>query len=215
MEELTVLDTAKPIETETDNLAATERSTVKRAAKRASYDRLELYSIIDTNAIGHIGFIENNTPFVIPLNVWRMDNALYLHCLNGGRLSKHLATQDQVCVSFAEHNAWVLSKSAYHTSANYRSAVLFGQFTQVRDQEEFDRAFATVINQIEAGRWDKVRQPSPTEIKTTAMLKMDIHEGSVKSRTGGPNEEPDDLELPVWSGILPLITSHGDPEVMY
>lgn len=207
-----MLDTTK---TGKDKLAKTERSTVRRAAKRASYDRDELYSIIDANPIGHIGFIENNTPFIIPINVWRMDNALYLHCLNGGRLSKHLITQNQVCVSFAEHNAWVLSKSAYHTSANYRSAVLFGQFTLVADQDEFNRAFATVINQIEAGRWDHVRQPSATEIKTTAMLKMEIVEGSVKSRTGGPNEEADDLQLPVWSGILPLITSLGEPEVMY
>ncbi len=210
-----MLDTAKPMAAETDNLATTERSTVRRGAKRASYDRQELYSIVDANPIGHIGFVENSAPFVIPLNVWRMDNALYLHCLNGGRLSKHLTSQDQVCISFAEHNAWVLSKSAYHTSANYRSAVLFGQFTQVTDQREFSQAFATVINQIESGRWDHVRQPSPTEIKTTAMLKMDIHEASVKSRTGGPNEESDDLTLPVWSGLIPLITARGDPEVMY
>jgi len=36
------------------------------------------------------------------------------------------------------------------------------------------------------------------------MLAMPIDEGSVKLREGGPIDEEDDLEVPCWSGHIPI-----------
>lgn len=111
---------------------------------------------------------------------------------------------EQICVSFAECSEWVMAKSAYHHSANYRSAVLFCSGERVVNPTEFDRVFKVVINQIEPDRWQQVRHPSAQERKGTALMKLTIDEGSFKSRTGGPNEEPEDMELPVWHGTKPV-----------
>ena len=35
---------------------------------------------------------------------------------------------------------------------------------------------------------------------------------SVKVRTGPPNDDPEDLGLPYWAGVLPLVTGPGTPQ---
>ena len=184
-------------------LAHGSASTVRRGAKRASYDRETVYQLVDDLKLGHIGFVANGRPVVIPMTVWRVEDDLFIHVANKSRLHKMLGNGEQVCISFAECSEWVLSKSAYHHSANYRSAVLFCSGEQVVDVEAFDHAFAVLINQLEADRWSQVRPPNAIERKATALIKLSIDEGSFKSREGGPNEEPEDMALPVWYGTIP------------
>ncbi len=179
------------------------RSKVHRGAKRASYDRARVYALIDRLKTGHIAFVEEGEPRCIPITLWRYENDLYVHALNGGRISKVMGSGQLLCISFAVTNEWVLSKSAYHHSANYESAVLYGKAERVTDKQAFNDAFEAVINQFEPGRWDQVREPSNKERKSTALFRIPIEEGSYKARTGGPNEEPEDLSLPVWNGVIP------------
>lgn len=178
------------------------RSRVKRAAQRASYEREPAYRLIDRLKTGHVAFVEDGEPRIIPMTVWRRGDDLYLHTLNGGRLSKRLDAGVPLCISFAVTEEWVMSKSAFHHSANYQSLVLFGRAARVTDDAEFDDAFKTVINQLEPDRWDQVRAPNGKERKATALFRMPIEEGAFKSRSGGPNEEPEDLALPVWHGTV-------------
>lgn len=44
------------------------------------------------------------------------------------------------------------------------------------------------------------------------MLRLDLTEVSLKVRTGGPNDDPEDQDLPYWAGVLPLFTAAGEPE---
>lgn len=180
------------------------RSQVKRAPQRASYDRATAYALIDRLKTAHVAFVEEGEPRIVPITVWRLDDDLYLHTLNGGRLSKRLGAGALLCISFAVTNEWVMTKSAFHHSANYESLVLFGKASQVTDDAEFDAAFEAVINQIEPGRWEQVRAPNHKERKATALFRVPIEEGSFKCRTGGPNEDPEDMVLPVWHGTLPV-----------
>ena len=186
-------------------LSCCPRSQVKRAAKRASYDRQPAYRLIDQLKTAHLAFVEDGEPRVIPLTVWRLGDDLYLHVLNGGRVSQRLAAGALVCLSFAVTEAWVMSKSAFHHSANYRSLVLYGVATRVTAAAEFDAAFEAIIDQLEPGRWAQVRKPNERERKATALFRLPIDEGAFKSRSGGPNEEPEDLALPVWHGVVPVV----------
>lgn len=186
-----------------------------RLAKRASYDWSDISDIIDNIPIGHVSFIQAGRPFVIPLNVWRMGDFLYLHCLKGGRLSLQLLAQDMACISFAVLDAWVLSKSAFHTSANYHSVVVHGKFHQVIERAELDSSFKTLLNGIQTKRWEKVRHLSAKEIKMTSVLRFEIENASAKSRTGLANEDKNDLGLSVPAGIIPLKLLHGELEDVY
>ncbi len=179
------------------------RSQVRRAAKRARYDRETIYQLIDDLKTGHLAFVEDGEPRSIPITCWRDGDDLYVHTANKGRLARHLQAGNLVCISFAETTEWVMSKSAYHHSANYRSAVVYCRGEEVKDEAAFDKAFKAVINQLEAGRWDQVRPPNAQERKATVLIRFPMDEGSYKARDGGPNEEPEDLDLPVWNGTLP------------
>jgi uncharacterized protein len=204
-----------------NKLSFCPRSKVMRAKKRASYDRQQVYELIDQLKTGHLAFVEDGEPRCIPITVWRWQDSLYFHVLQGGRLSRQLGATDVqkadnnhpegptsgklLCISFAQTSEWVMSKSAYHHSANYQSAVLFGRATEVTDEVHFDRAFQAIIEQLEPGRWRHIRAPSDKERKATALFCLPIEEGSFKARTGGPNEEPEDMSLAVWHGTLPVM----------
>lgn len=43
------------------------------------------------------------------------------------------------------------------------------------------------------------------------MLRVDLREVSAKVRTGGPNDDPEDLELPHWTGVVPLTRGFAAP----
>ncbi|MCD1649390.1 pyridoxamine 5'-phosphate oxidase family protein [Marinobacter adhaerens] len=184
-------------------LTSCPRSRVQRAVKRASYDRETAYRLIDRLKTAHVGFVEDGEPRIIPITAWRLGDDLYLHTLNGGRLSRRLGSGTLLCISFAVTNEWVMTKSAFHHSANYESLVLYGRAEPVTDDAAFDAAFRSIINQIEPGRWEQVRAPNDKERKATALFRIPIEEGAFKSRTGGPNDDPEDLGLPVWHGTVP------------
>ncbi|PTY37779.1 hypothetical protein BGP77_14975 [Saccharospirillum sp. MSK14-1] len=187
----------------TTELGFCPRSQVRRAAKRASYDREPVYQLIDALKTAHLGFVEDGEPRVIPITCWRDGDNLYVHSGNKGRLAKYLQSGQLVVLSFAECSEWVMTKSAYHHSANYRSAVLYCRGEAVTDEAEFDHAFRVLINQLEPGRWEQVRPPNRIERKATVLVRLPMHEGSFKARTGGPVEEPEDMDLPIWHGTLP------------
>lgn len=189
--------------TKASPLTSCPRSRVQRAVKRASYDRQTAYRLIDRLKTAHLGFVEEGEPRIIPITAWRLGDDLYLHTLNGGRLSQRLGSGALLCISFAVTNEWVMTKSAFHHSANYESLVLYGRAERVNDNAAFDAAFRAIINQIESGRWEQVRAPNEKERKATALFRIPIEEGAFKSRTGGPNDDPEDLALPVWHGTLP------------
>ena len=184
-------------------LTSCPRSRVQRAVKRASYDRETAYRLIDRLKTAHIGFVEEGEPRIIPITAWRLGDDLYVHTLNGGRLSRRLESGALLCISFAVTNEWVMTKSAFNHSANYESLVLFGHAVPVTDDADFDAAFRAIINQIEPGRWEQVRSPNDKERKATALFRIPIEEGAFKSRTGGPNDDPEDMALPVWHGLIP------------
>ena len=196
------------VNTSANELPTTKRSTVKRAKARASYRREDVYRLVDDVKLAHIGFIEDGHVVMIPITLWRVEDALYLHVINKSRLQRLLEAGGEVCVSVAECSEWVLAKSAFHHSANYRSAVLYCSGERVTDEQQFDQAFAVIVDQVEEGRWQQVRPPNKKERKATALMKLTIKEGSFKSRSGGPNEEPEDMALPVWHGQVPVCPYH-------
>lgn len=194
-------------------LAKTKQSEVKRASTRASYKKDELFPIIDDLMMAHICFIQDESPISIPMLCWRVDNLIFIHGSRGSRLIKQLTNGNKTCVSFAELNGWVMAKSAFHHSANYRSAVLFGEFSIVDNEATQLRYYQSFVEQLETGRWQHIRSPNAKELAATTLLSMEINEGAVKIRTGGPIDDPEDMALPVWAGEIPLLRQWGEPKI--
>jgi nitroimidazol reductase NimA-like FMN-containing flavoprotein (pyridoxamine 5'-phosphate oxidase superfamily) len=185
-------------------LEQTAHTRLRRSPTRAVFDREKLYEIFDQAHVGHVGFSMDGRALVIPMLCWRLDNRLYLHGSNGSRMVKALTSGADCCVTATLLDGMVLAKSAFHHSSNYRSAMVFGSFQVVEDEAELEASLIQFMENIAPGRWQEVREPTANEMAATTVLAIDIEEASVKVRAGGPNDDADDLDLPVWSGVMQM-----------
>jgi hypothetical protein len=87
-----------------------------------------------------------------------------------------------------------------------------GKRSLVEDPAEKDRALAVISDHILPGRWADIRKPSEGELKATTVLRMPILEGAAKVRNAGAKDDPEDMSLDVWAGLLPLRTIALPPE---
>jgi uncharacterized protein len=180
-----------------------DRIRVKREPKRGRYDRDTIDAILDEALLCHVGFEVDGQPYVIPTLHARVGDTLYVHGSSASRMLRHAGSGAPVCVTVTLFDGLVLAKSVFNHSVNYRSAVVFGTATLVEGDEK-RAALHALTEQLVPGRWDEVRQPTDQELKATSILSLPIGEASAKVRTGGPEEEPEDVDLPFWSGVVPV-----------
>ncbi|MET9860241.1 pyridoxamine 5'-phosphate oxidase family protein [Streptomyces smyrnaeus] len=192
----------------------TARTTGSRARERMAYDRESVHAVLDAGYLCHLAFVRDGAPVVLPTLYARVGERLYVHGSTGSRPLREAGRNDTgvpVCVTVTHLDGLVLAKSAFHHSVNYRSVVAHGLAHQVTDQEERLLALDAIVENAVPGRADDSRRADPKELAATAVVRLDLDEVSAKSRTGGPNDEPEDLDLPYWSGVLPVSTVHGAP----
>jgi uncharacterized protein len=180
-------------------------------AQRAAYDWPTIEAVLDEGLVSHVAFAADGQPVVLPMAYGRAGRVLYLHGAAGNHLLRTLETGVEACVTVTLLDGLVLARSQFHHSMNYRSVVLFGQAHAVDDPEEVRRGLRAVVEHVVAGRADDARSPNEHELRSTRLLRFPLEEGSAKVRTGGPVEEPEDLALDVWAGVLPLAVVPGAP----
>lgn len=194
-----------------EKLIPTQRSQVKRLPQRADYELQTIYNILDEGLICYVGFVVNNQPFVIPTAYGRINDKLYIHGSPASRMLRSLVGAIEVCVTVTLLDGLVLARSAFHHSMNYRSVVIFGKAEIVGAESEKLEALQAFTEHVVPGRWDEVRQPTRQELQGTLVLSLPITEASAKVRTGAPNDDEADYNLPVWAGVLPLKLVAGNP----
>jgi nitroimidazol reductase NimA-like FMN-containing flavoprotein (pyridoxamine 5'-phosphate oxidase superfamily) len=147
-------------------------------------------------------------PVVIPTLYWREGDWLYLH---GSIASRMLGTalRHPVCVTVTHLDGLVLTRSAFHHSANYRSVVVFGVPEEVSDAAERAARMRVFMEGLFPGRWDALRPVKAKELKATRLLRVGIAEASAKVRSGPPSDEAADLTWPAWGGVIPLAMHTG------
>ena len=188
------------------------RARVRRLPERAHYDRETIHAILDAALICHVGISREDGPLVVPTLFGRIDDTIYLHGSVASGNLRTMRTGAEVCVTATIVDGLVLARSRFNSSMNYRSAVVFGRTRQVTDPEERDRALRAISDHILPGRWEDARQPNRTEDLQTAIVAVDIDEASAKIRNWGVGDEPEDLALGVWAGVVPLRLVAGEPE---
>lgn len=186
------------------SLVPTPRSTPRRKANRSSFAVEAIRAVLDEALVVHVGFAEEGQPFVLPVNGWRVDDFLYFHFAQGSRLARVMASGAELCLTATLVDGLVLARSAMHHSMNYRSVVLFGRAEAVEGEDDKRRLLTALVDKVAPGRSHLVRPPDQAELAATAVFRLPIREGSLKSRSGPPMDRPDDLKRPVAAGVIPL-----------
>ena len=190
-----------------------ERIRVRRAPHKGRYDRATIDAFLDRGLVAHVAFVDGDQPCCIPMLYARVDDRILVHGSTASRTMKVLAAGAPACLTVTTVQGLVLARSAFEHSANYESVVAFGRFEVVEGAAERLAAFEAFTEKLLPGRWDEVRQPSRKELKATMILALAIDEASAKVRTGPPNDDDsEDAALDTWAGVVPFVTTLGDPE---
>ncbi|MFI8950499.1 pyridoxamine 5'-phosphate oxidase family protein [Streptomyces sp. NPDC053750] len=193
---------------------STDRTVPTRSPNRASYDKELVHAILDEGYVCHLGFVRDGAPVVLPTLYGRVGERLYVHGSTGSRPLRMTGAADPglpVCLTVTHVDALVLARSAFHHSINYRSVVVHGTAYEVTDPEERRTALDALVDHVVPGRSQDSRPANKKELAATAVIRLDLNEVSAKLRTGGVNDEPEDLSLPHWAGIVPLRKGYETP----
>ena len=184
--------------------STSSRTEVRRLAERASYDSEAIESILDEALICHVGFVSDDAPVVIPTIHARIGETLYLHGSPASRMLRSMRSGAEISVNVTLVDGLVVARAAFHNSMNYRSVVLFGAPRIVEDETEKWAALEAITEHVIPGRWAASRPMTDKELKGTLVAALPIDEASAKIRSGGPTDDAEDYELPIWAGVIPL-----------
>ena len=193
--------------------APSKRAQVHRHPERGDYDRATIDQILDEALICHVAFNDGDgAPRCLPTIHARVGDTIYLHGSTAARAWKALRGGAEVCIVATIVDGLVMARSAFNHSMNYRSVVVFGTAREVTEEEELHTAATAITSHVAPGREHEARMPTADEYRQTLLLAVPLEEASAKVRTGPPKDDEPDHDLPIWAGVLPLVTSPGDPE---
>jgi uncharacterized protein len=194
-------------------LSPTARSTVNRARERARSDRAELYELLDSCLICHIGVVLDGAPVVLPTGYGRDGDTLYLHGSTGAASLRAAVDGAPVSVAVTRVDGVVYARSVFHHSMNYASAIIHGVATPVAGTDQKLAGLRALTEHLAPGSWDATRRPTRKELAATTVLALPLHEASVKLRSGPPKDDEQDVAAAAtWAGVLPVRQAWGEPE---
>jgi nitroimidazol reductase NimA-like FMN-containing flavoprotein (pyridoxamine 5'-phosphate oxidase superfamily) len=188
-----------------------ERSRVRRAEDRGHYDRDTIHAIVDAAYLCHVSFADQRGPVCLPTAVWRVDDHVLIHGSNGSQMMKALAKGTPACLAITHLDGLVMARSAFSHSMNFRSVVVHGAFEPVPEADKVE-VLHRLMDHLAPGRRHEARAPDRNELAATTVLRMPLFEAAAKVRAWGPKDKEEDLDWPVWAGVLPLAQTRLAPE---
>ncbi|WMT89599.1 pyridoxamine 5'-phosphate oxidase family protein [Pelagibacterium sp. H642] len=182
-----------------------------RNPKRARYDEETINAILDAGLVGHVGFIADGRPMVIPMAYARSGATIYLHGSSKARIVAMHQQGDPLTMTVTLLDGIVAARSGFHHSMNYRAAIVHGHARIVSDLGEVEEALKLITEHLLPFRWNEVRPMHDKERKGTGVLALEIEAASAKVRQGPPVDEEEDHHLPIWAGVVPIVTGLGTP----
>ena len=189
------------------------RSKLKRAHQRAAYDYETVHAAFDAMPMCHVGYVIDGQPYVTPTIQWRQGNHLYWHGSSASRMIKSLKDGAPACVTVSQFDGFVMARSPFHHSVNYRSAMAFGRCHSIEGRDEKEQALFEMFDHLFPGRWEDVRGNTEKELKATTVIVMEIEEAASKIRNEPPVDDEEDYDgVDCWAGVLPIVSKFTAPE---
>ena len=192
-------------------------TTPTRMPEKMSPRRADLDALLDATVLAHVGFVdEDGHPVVVPTAAVRWHDRLLVHGSTGSHWMRRVAAGVPVSVSLAAIDGVVVARSAFESSLVYRSAVLFGSFTPLREDEK--RAGLDVVTErLLPGRTTEVRRSTSRELAATQLLALPIERWSLRASDAWPEDLDSDVAGEAWAGVVrfgpPPLTVQPAPDL--
>ncbi|KGL63021.1 pyridoxamine 5'-phosphate oxidase family protein [Polaribacter sp. Hel1_85] len=194
---------------------------VKRGQNRATYDVDKINTILDAGFLCYVGYIYDGKPITIPMAYARREDKIYIHGSTGNRMLLSILESEKTSITVMHLDGLVLARSGLHHSVNYRSVTLFGNLKKLEKDTDKKDVLKWIVNQMVPNQWESLRPMYQKELDRTLVVEFTIETASAKVRDVGVADEPEDYELDVWAGIVPIkqvaeypIADKGKPENM-
>ena len=184
-----------------------KQNKVRQLREKAAYDKPTVHGILDSALIASVGFVQDGQPVVVPMLYGRDGETVYLHGARKARVIRLLEGTTTTCLNVTHVDGLVYARSAFNSSMNYRSATVFGTPRLIEDPDEKLRALRIISESTMPGRWDEVRDSHENEVKMTGVIALEIESASAKVASGMPGDEDEDYDIPIWAGVLPLVSA--------
>jgi nitroimidazol reductase NimA-like FMN-containing flavoprotein (pyridoxamine 5'-phosphate oxidase superfamily) len=191
----------------------TPHTQLTRHPERGSTDRAELDALLDESLVGHLAVVRSDgSPLVLPIAIARDQDQVLVHGSTGSTWLRQAAAGAPVCLEVTAVDALVVARSAFESSIQYRSAVLFGVCT-VLEEPQRSQALDVLTDHVLPGRVAEVRRPTAKELAATLVLALPISQWSLKTSHNWPGDDAQDVAGDAWAGVVPLHPQrHGTPE---
>jgi nitroimidazol reductase NimA-like FMN-containing flavoprotein (pyridoxamine 5'-phosphate oxidase superfamily) len=184
-----------------------KQNKVRQLREKASYDRDIVHKILDSALIASVGFVQDGQPVVVPMLFGREGETVFLHGARKARVIRLLESTTTACLNVTHVDGLVYARSAFNSSMNYRSVTVFGTPRLIENTDEKLHALRVISESTMPGRWGEVRDSHINEIKKTGVIALEIESASAKHANGMPKDENEDYAIPIWAGVLPLVSS--------
>lgn len=178
---------------------------------RGAYDRATIYKTFDEGYLCHVGYESDHGPVVLPTLYGRSENVIYFHVSPAAGMCRRSNSGVAISLTVTHVDGFVLARSLFQHSMNYRSVVATGKAVRVTDPTEINHGLEVITENCLPGRWAEARRPNDVELRQTAVYRLPLTAASVKIRTGAPGDEAEDIELDIWAGVLPVVSGVGEP----
>ena len=167
--------------------------------------------MLDAGRVAHVAVRDGDgQPYVVPVAYARDGDTVLFHGSTGSRLFTSLAAGAPTCLTVTLLDGLVAARSVFESSMHYRSAMVLAT-ARVLEGDAKLAALERITEHLLPGRWGDARPPNARELAATLVLALPLAEWSVKVSDGPPADAAEDLDRPVWAGVVPLREVAGDP----
>ena len=194
-----------------DHYEPTERTGLNRLRHKAVFDAAAVHAILDSARVGTLAWADGyGQPFALPMAYVRDGGRLLFHGSTGGGMLRALAAGARCCFNVFHEDGLVLARSAFESSFQYRSVTVLGVCEELADVAK-RQAMDTITEGLFPARARELRPMSDKEVAATLVLALPLDELSCKVSAGWPDDSAEDLDWPVWAGVLPVRKVFGEP----
>lgn len=185
---------------------------LSRLSERQSRSREQLDALLDSTVLATVAFVSDGHPVALPIGAARLGDELVIHGSTGSPWLNHLAEGVPVSVCVSVLDGVLVARSGFESSFHYRSAVLFGSFTEVADDAK-EGYLQSLLDVFIPGRSAELRPATGRELAATLVLRLPIESDnwSLKVAEGWPEDSDDDVAAGGWAGVVPMAVSYGTP----
>jgi nitroimidazol reductase NimA-like FMN-containing flavoprotein (pyridoxamine 5'-phosphate oxidase superfamily) len=141
-----------------------------RRKEREIKDNKEIEDILKACSVCRLAMVDEDKPYLVPMNFGYRDGALYLHSAREGRKIDLIRKNPHVCFEVDEIVQFRKAERACDWGVEYKSVIGSGKAVFLTDPEEKRRAFDTIMAQYS----DEAYDYPDTMLERTLVIKIEI-----------------------------------------